>query len=359
MPRRARALVMSLVARGREAGTPDAALARRSVEQFLTELGYVVHHHEFHFNSGVYRAFPALGVLLAAVALVESILLAPGAPPWAALATLLLVPLGTALILWSLVLGDGTPSHARADANLIACRPGAEVRSWLVAHLDTKAQAQSMAGRLVAVWVVTAAVVTLLLFAILRLGAPIRLELAIIAGVLGSLAGVLLSRGRLAGASPGARDNGSGLLAVLTAAELTTDPAIGVIVTGAEEFGLAGARALVRDQPSLLRGTSIINVDTVDDEGTLFVVRHGKQGADLAARMRGRAAGLAPHLRERRLPLGIMVDAVPLARVTREAVTIARLSWGTLKRLHTPRDDASGYGLDAAEELGQRLAERI
>ena len=43
-----------------------------------------------------------------------------------------------------LPLGGG----AREDANLIATRGGVPVRRWIVAHLDTKAQRHSMAGRL-------------------------------------------------------------------------------------------------------------------------------------------------------------------------------------------------------------------
>ena len=58
VPRRARALVTGLIAHGREAGTPDAAAARRAVAQFLTELGYSVQEHPFSFNAGVYRALP-------------------------------------------------------------------------------------------------------------------------------------------------------------------------------------------------------------------------------------------------------------------------------------------------------------
>jgi hypothetical protein len=50
---------------------------------------------------------------------------------------------------------------------------------------------------------------------------------------------------------------------------------------------------------------------------------------------------------------------VPLAEVAAGAVTIGRLSWGTLRRMHTPRDDAEGYSLASAERLGERLAAPI
>jgi hypothetical protein len=246
--------------------------------------------------------------------------------------------------------------HERADANLIASRPDSTVRCWLVAHLDTKAQSQSMAGRLVAVWFTLVAVTVLLAVAVLRLTGPFSAGLATAIGVLGCLAGVLLGRGRLSGTSPGARDNASGVLAILTAAELATDASIGVIITGAEEFGLVGARALARERSGLFTQAMVLNVDTVDDEGTMHVVTHGPESADLAIRVLARLAGLAPITRQRRVPLGIMVDSLPLSRVARASVTVGRLSWGTLRRMHTSRDHADGYLLATAERLGERLA---
>ncbi len=143
------------------------------------------------------------------------------------------------------------------DANLIAQRPGAVVRCWLVAHLDTKAQAQSMAGRLVALWVHRSWPLAGLLAhgACCGLDGPLPAAAAVAAGALGVLAGLLLAGGRLTGQSPGARDNGSGLLAVLTAAELDHRPRRSASSSpAAEEFGLAGARALARERPALFAG---------------------------------------------------------------------------------------------------------
>ena len=98
-------------------------------------------------------------------------------------------------------------------------------------------------------------------------------------------------------------------------------------------------------------------MDTIDDEGTLFVVTHGP-GRSPGRPGAGTARRTGP-VRGRRLPLGIMVDGVPLATVAAGAVTIGRLSWGTLRRMHTPRDDAAGYAMVTAELLGERLAAPI
>lgn len=356
MPLRARAVVTSFISRGREAGTPEAEATRRAIARFLTELGYDVQEHSFRFNAGVYRALPAAGAILAVVALIQVPLLQHSAPAWAAVVALLLLPVLIGVVLIRFTRARAGVGYERTDANLIASRPGSTVRCWLIAHLDTKAQSQSMAGRLVAVWMSVAAVAALLSVAVVRLGGPLSAGPATAIGVLGSLAGVLLARGRLSGTSPGARDNASGVFAVLTAAELATDASIGVIITGAEEFGLVGARALARERPGLFTQATVLNVDTVDDEGSMYVVTHGPESADLAGRVLARLAGLAPVIKQRRLPLGIMVDGLPLSRVARGSVTVGRLSWGTLRRMHTPRDHAGGFALASAERLGERLA---
>ena len=354
---RARALVSNLVSSSREAGTPQASLARLAVARFLVELGYSVEEQPFTFNAGVYRALPVAGATLAALSLIELPLLLRPAPAWGALVMLLSLAAALGIVSSRIMRGDGPPpGQQRDDANIIARRAGASIRCWLIAHLDTKAQAQSMAGRLVALWVTVVTVSGLVALVIVRLGGPLRAGpvVAVVAGC--CLAGLLVSRGRLTGSSPGARDNGSGLLAVLTAAELATDSSIGIIITAAEEFGLVGARALARERPGLFSQASVLNVDTVDDEGTLFVVTHDRGSAALAGRVRARLAGLAPRCTQRRLPLGIMVDSLPLAPVALEAATVGRVTWGTLRLVHTARDHADGHRLATAERLGERLA---
>lgn len=287
--------------------------------------------------------------------LLVPLLLVPSLPAWLALAVWL-TGLGSLTIV---ARGIGLGWHRgageqREDANLVARRSGDTPRRWLVAHVDTKAQGHSMAGRLVAVWVVLAAVLAMTGLAAARLAALPRP--AFVAGAAGLVlaAGILAGRGRLRGATRGARDNGSGLVAVLAAAA-RAGPGTGVILTGAEEFGLVGARILAEGAPELVRGTDVINVDTVDDRGTLAVVAHDAAGAALAAELLPRLSRLAPRVRLRRLPLGIFVDSAPLARAGARAVTIGRLDWGTLRVIHTARDTREGLSFGTAEGVGERL----
>ncbi|TFG47596.1 MAG: hypothetical protein E4H38_07875, partial [Gemmatimonadales bacterium] len=113
-----------------------------------------------------------------------------------------------AALVWALATGARIPGAAlRQDANLIATLGDVPVRRWIVAHVDTKAQGHSMAGRLVAIWLLVLAVgvMTILLAWRIASGIPPGSAVAGTAGLV-TAAGLLAGRGRLRGGSPGARD---------------------------------------------------------------------------------------------------------------------------------------------------------
>ena len=128
-----------------------------------------------------------------------------------------------------------------------------------------------------------------------------------------------------------------------------------MLITGAEEFGLVGARVFGQLEARRLAGVEVVNFDTIDQEGELYLVSHDRRGAGLAARYARRVAGLGAAVRPRRLPLGILVDSLPLARAGAAAITVGRLTWGTLRRIHTPRDVPEGLSLDFAERTGRAI----
>jgi hypothetical protein len=348
------ALVLSL---SREAGTADGAKAREAVTAHLTGLGYRVSVQPFSFAPASLNALPVFGAGLGGLALLLLPLLClPGAPGWGAL--LLWVSGLASLALLAFGIGAGwitLGASLRNDANLIATRGEVPIRRWIVAHLDTKAQGHSMAGRLMAVWVIGTAVTALTALAVLRLRQPEPLALVGAGALLALVAGALAGGGRLRGTSRGARDNGSGVLAALAAAEASTDPETGVLITGAEEFGLVGARVFARRSSERLRGATVLNLDTIDQEGDLYLVSHDSLGDALAKAEATRleAAGLIT--RRRRLPLGILVDSLPFARAGAPALTVGRLTWRTLRRIHTPRDTPEDLSLAAAERIGRVL----
>jgi hypothetical protein len=349
---------MALVLRlPREAGTAAGAEAREAVTAHLVGLGYRVSLQRFSFAPASLNALPVFGAGLGGLALLLLPLLAlPGAPAWGALLLWVTGLISLALLGFSIGAGWITLGAVlREDANLIATRGDVPIRRWIVAHLDTKAQGHSMAGRLVAVWVIGAAVITLGALAALRLQGVVPLPLVAGGALLALVAGALAAGGRLHGTSQGARDNGSGVVAALAAAEASQDPATGVLITGAEEFGLVGARVFARLSSERLRGSTVVNLDTIDQEGKLYLVSHDARGDALAQVEAARleAAGLAP--RRRRLPLGILVDSLPLARAGVPALTVGRLTWRTLRRIHTPRDTPDDLSLATAERIGRVL----
>ncbi|HET7604297.1 MAG TPA: M28 family peptidase [Gemmatimonadales bacterium] len=349
-------LITALLSLEREAGTLEAAEARRLLSGHMQALGFRVEVQRFAFSTGTLNALPVAGAGLGwLTVLMIPLLLMTGAPSWTALAAwvLVLAALGTVAagiaLGWAPARGD-----QREDANLIIQRPDALIERWIVAHVDTKAQRQSMAGRLVAVATALLGVTVMLGLAVARLFVVPSVWLVAAASGLTLAASVLCARGRLRGRTVGAVDNGSGLAAALVAAE-TCEDRTGFIFTGAEEFGLVGARILAQQTPELVRGRDVMNVDSVDDRGTLSIVSHDRLGGQLAARVEQSLTLPGLHVRRRGLLTGIMVDSQAFARAGARAVTLARLDWSTLRRVHTPRDTPAGMSFETARALGAWL----
>lgn len=346
-----------ILAQPREAGSAEAAGARELLAKRLRQLGYKVEIQPVPFAPTSLNAFPLFGAGLGWMAVSLLPLLAlTGVPAWGALAAWLAELAAILALAGGVAMGAADRNAAvRQDANLIARRPGGKVRRWIVAHTDTKAQRHSMAGRLVAVWWVVAATLFLGALAALRLRGVVPLDLAGAGALVALIGGFLAGQGRLHGSSVGARDNGSGVVAALAAAEANTDPTTGILLTGAEEFGMVGARVFAKREGERLQGVEFVNLDTLDDRGALSLVSHDPRGRALAATLAPRLEPLGWPVRLRRLPLGIFVDSYPLARAGATAITIGRLDWSTLRKIHTERDTDDGLDFETAERVGRAL----
>ena len=350
-------LIRELLQSPRESGTPEADQARDRISDFLSRLGYQVETQRFSFSTSALLGLPVLGAGLGWLTLLEiPLLVLPGAPAWASLLVWLTGMLSLGTVAVGLSLGWATlGGDLREDANLIATR-GGKVTSWIVAHYDTKAQGHSMAGRLTALWVLVAASLLMTALAVARLWGPLPMWVMSSGAASAIVAGFLAGRGRLKGKSAGARDNGSGLLAALVAAQEIRDPAVGILVTGAEEFGLIGSRYFAEKSADKLAGTAVINIDTVDHQGPWRLVTHMAGAEDLLQRGESALRRLSSvPIRRHRLPAGIFVDSLPLARAGARAITIARLDWATLGKIHTSRDTLEGLSLDSAVVAGAAL----
>jgi Peptidase family M28 len=145
-------------------------------------------------------------------------------------------------------------------------------------------------------------------------------------------------------------------VAAIAGAAIAGDTSVGVLITGAEELGMMGARRFAAEWGAKLQGAEVVNLDTIDDRGPIWVVSHDARGDLLAEREAVRLAGLGLPVRRRRLPLGILTDSLVLARAGAAAITIARLDWGTLRRIHTPGDGPGGLELETAAWVGRTMA---
>jgi peptidase M28-like protein len=328
------------------------------VRRFLAGLGWRVEAQPFSFSPLALDAFPLFGAGLGAVALMQfPVVVLPGLAAYAALVMLVVSLGGLAGMCWLIGAGVRIPgAEIREDANLVATRAGVEqVRRWIVAHLDSKAQGQSMAGRLWAVWCAAIAVTGLIAIAVARLclARPLPPSWLLPGLGLSVVAGALAGRGRLRGGSPGARDNGTGVLALLEAAAIIRDPAVGLLVTGAEEFGLVGGRIFAASRS--VSGLDVINLDTLTDRGRLYLVVHDGAGRGLAEQVVRGMGQAAEGGVVRRLPAGILTDSLPFARRGARAITLARLDWSVLRLIHTPRDTPAGLDLQTAAGVGRAL----
>lgn len=173
-------------------------------------------------------------------------------------------------------------------------------------------------------------------------------------------AGLLLHRELTAPYVEGGNDNGSGV-AVATALFLKTTPPpgfrLGLALTGCEEVGALGARALL---PHLPPGTLVLNLDNVG-RGTLFYAEgegmlrfYPYRGPLLEA---ARALGARP-LRYRLA----YFDALPLAQRGFPCLTLIRLEGGVPPDWHWPTDTFARLdpkALEATLVYAQALLERV
>ncbi|HEX9106641.1 MAG TPA: M28 family peptidase, partial [Longimicrobiales bacterium] len=245
-------------------------------------------------------------------------------------------------------------------ANWLVTRPGARPRYLVCAHRDSKSQPIPLLVRAGGIGLGPIAALALLLLCIVSFLGPDSWHLGLAAGLIGLLcaaSGLVLILSFVQNDSPGALDNASGVATLLGLAERERENGdVGFLVTDGEELGLAGACAACHQLPPV---HGIINVDGVDDGGDFHIVeRHGLRRRGLApqlvAALLMAADGLGVRAQRRAVPVGVMVDHIPLAQAGISAVTLMRGGRDSLLRVHRPEDDASrlsGEGIALAVAL--------
>jgi hypothetical protein len=346
----------------RPAGGAAEARARQHAAAVLRDAGFDVHAEPFAYSAFPGRFATPIGGALVAATVVIPALCGLAGHPLAALgglgAGMALVTIFVRAMMRDAVL-DLPLLRARSE-NLVATRGagGRAPRVWLVAHLDGKSQPVPSAARVAGVLLLVASIALAVTAALLQLAAlPDRMAwwAALGAVVLGAppvMASLVGAR------SNGALDNASGVAAVLEAAvQVRPDVAIGVVLTSAEELGMAGARAWARARSG--PPAVALNCDGVDDHGELTIMYSGHRPDGLLAVLRG-AVATAP--RVRRMPLGLLTDSVALAERGWHAVTISRGSFRSLGRVHSARDsldNLTGGGIGDVANLLARASEAL
>ncbi len=341
-----------LAGAARPAGSAAERVAQEHVTARLRGAGYEVRREPFGYSAFPGRyATPIGGALGGATVLASCVLGIRGAS--SAPGVVLAAGCALTAIFAFAMLGDAVLTcrwMRRSSANLTATRGSATPRVWLVAHVDSKSQPVPSAARVAGFLLLVAAIAVAASASALQLaGMPLRTPwivaaLLAVAGALPVMSSVVGSR------SPGAVDNASGVCAVLGAACLVNDAVpLGVLITSAEELGLAGARAWVKGRERALA----LNCDGVDDMGELTVMTSGTPPAELLETLRRIAPGA---LRTMRMPLGLLTDSVAFTDAGWSAVTLSRGSLKTLARIHTPNDSLAALRGDAIPEMSTLLA---
>ena len=345
----------------RAAGSAEEREAREYGAAVLRNLGFDVALESFSYSTFPGRYGTPFGGAIAAASVLLTfwLVMIEGAVVAGSIAfgagLLLLV-----LFVWSM-LGDAVLElpWSRADGvNLVARRGEAPPRVWLVAHVDSKSQPLSSRIRLAGFGLLAASVVTTGVLLALTLGTGSTRTIPwMICAVLAAVGGRAVAASVVRNESRGAVDNASGVAAVLAAAALVDPTApVGVLITSAEELGLAGARAWVRAHAG--ERAIVLNCDGVDDQGELTLMYTRTIPEPIVDAVQ-RVAG---EVRVVRMPPGMLLDSVAFAGAGWTTATLSHGSMRTLARVHTRRDtldSLSGTQVDPMAWVLARTAEAL
>jgi hypothetical protein len=362
---KAREIVTRLAATTRFAGSDGEARARSFCRSLLEQQGFSVEEQPFEFSRAPALWGPSLISALAAAAVFLGRHLATGHHmPFTGLLVALggVIAIGVAAILGAKFGVRGFPLQRSRSVNLVAVKRDASARptTWLCAHVDSKSQTIPMLVRVLStvLFAVTSAAVAatlliLVIFPDLTTAGSVATTLSWLA-VVTALPIVLCF---ITNRSRGALDNATGVAAILLAVdEIDRSNNIGVVITSAEELGLAGARHFAAAEST---GEFAINCDTIDDNGFFYCMASGPRSERINGAI-GRASGGS--LRLRPMIPGIIADNVAFTAMGWESFTLSRGNIGTLGYVHTSRDTSDrlkGTGIAKASSLIAAIVEEL
>lgn len=352
---------MAIAGVPRPAGGQAETAARAHCARVLRDAGFDVGEEPFEYSAFPGRYATPVGGGASTLLVVAAMVVASRGRPDVATAILALGGAALAAVaVWTARAGVvSAPWMRRRGLNLAATRGASWPSVWLVAHLDSKSQPIPMLVRAGAIALHGATWATALLLCVADwLGGSLAATWSPV-GAAAIVTGLPIMASVVGDRSAGAIDNASGVAAVLlAAAALPRDRSFGVLVTSAEELGLAGARAWVRTRAP----ATALNCDGIDDGGELLCMYSGHRPARLVAAFEHAARAEGAALGVRRLLPGVLVDGVAFADAGWEVLTLSRGTIGTLARIHTPRDSLemlTGAGIDEAVPVLTSVAREL
>ena len=352
----------AIATRPRAAGSDNEKRAREYCRSALEAAGFTVTDEPFEYSAFPGRYATPLAGLGSILALGSGSIAGYRGHETGAIALIGCAAVGMAAFFgWCAGRGVLDLPYNRARAvNLVATRGTPTV--WLMAHLDTKSQPVSMGIRVLGitgsalVWIATAAFTVASVFG--YVSGDMRALAWPTIGIAGFVTGIPVAASVVGDDSHGALDNASGVATALTiASSVPATQSLGVVITSAEELGLAGAKAWVRQR----RPEYTINFDGVDDAGTLTAMRTRLSTRLARAFSSAAAAASVPHRVIRIIP-GLLTDAVALEDVGLASITVSHGSFRSLGRIHRPADRGdliSGGGIAAAVKVVRGMLKEL
>lgn len=337
----------------RAAGTSGEKMAKSYCAHTLKTFGIDVHDQPFNFSTlpeMITRVLPFMfGLLLWVIAMLfESLSL-----------NMFLILIGTSIagtvciFFWFPLKKLHTGTGRMTSANLTGDIPAqnqAKHHLVFMAHYDSKSQLLPIAIRSVCyigLLICYSAAISSYVFSYWHNDFPHRL-LVQICGSGALLFGTLLLINVTRNRSPGAADNACGAaivieLARIFAKEPLSNVCLSFLLTGAEEYCLAGAFNHVKQQGVSVPERKFINIDGVGQQVPIRIIGREKRhvsadGQSLVSGLTAAARTISVTLVKMSALIGIGFDHGAMVCHGYEAITLACGNLGTLLRIHSPRD---------------------
>jgi hypothetical protein len=383
------------ISRPRLVGTDEEKIIAQEIAEQLTKLGFSVNFQAFQFSTAL-DVFLSAEILIGLI-LILSTMMTSGINIW-----LTLIQIGLLLFLLGgirqinnqvqnsslIVMADDPQSFWSAwcrqlgrqykTRNIIATLANSSPvptvpHLYLVAHYDSKSQNMPLVLRISLFVIIIGGSFVFAGLNLLRMAYPGVVTFAVAIGILVIVCGIPLLFLNHGNASPGAIDDASGVGVVLHLAQLIAKQPklkkklnVTLLITSAEELGVKGALAYVKEVNSALRnedgaaGLHVLNFDGIGVDGQLYLVGRRRPFPDstnnLFDLVRQAADELGFSIGRFSLP-GAMFDHIPFAVEGYDAISVIGIGKST-RWIHTAKDSPDKLHLRGFEQAG-RLAVRV